>query len=177
MRPRFAFAARVMNRRVSGVRGLLGPRRARHWHDVATPGRLGSAGPYMDGPRVLSVYTTALRARPGACAVIASVSAAAIGDAFAQLTSYTVARAGWTYRDSFAKDAYWMCRDSTVPDPYFGSDLSLARLATFTTIVGSLVGIGGEFWYRQLLRKFPGWTYEVVLRTILDKVRTTVVTR
>ena len=131
----------------------------RTWHDVATQGRLGSPDTCSKGPRLLSAYTEQLHLRPRTCAVISSFIAAALGDASAQMATCVLVRTRWVDRDDAEKD------------PYFSADFSCQRAASFSFTVGSLVGVGGEFWYRHLLRKFPGWTYEVALRTILDLVR------
>ena len=45
----------------------------------------------------------------------------------------------------------------------------VVRTVGFVGVSAALVGVGGEVWYRALLRKFPDWTYHVALRTILDQ--------
>lgn len=131
----------------------------RLWHDVANQGRLGSLEPCPNGPRILSAYTVALHRWPRTCSVISCFVAASLGDVAAQLTTNALVRIGWKGQDIAARDEY------------FSADFSAQRTLTFSLVVSSLVGFCGDVWYRQLLVKFPGWTYEVALRTILDQVR------
>mmetsp|Transcript_8880 Transcript_8880/g.19666 ORF Transcript_8880/g.19666 Transcript_8880/m.19666 type:complete len:247 (+) Transcript_8880:3-743(+) len=133
---------------------------SRRWHDVANKGRLGCAAAATDGnvPSILSLYAYMLRQHPFKCAAVAATSAAAFGDAIAQLLACG-ARQYELFCTGFVET-----RES-----YSWALPSLTRCTVYATVVGSIVGVGGELWYRQLLRHFPGWTYDVALRTVLDQ--------
>ena len=78
-----------------------------------------------------------------------------IGDAYVRHDNPYSAMADLASRPRLAADT----------SPEYG----VARTVRFAAVVGGLVGCAGELWYRRLLVSFPGWTYEVVLRTIVDQ--------
>ena len=51
-------------------------------------------------------------------------------------------------------------------------EMGLMRTMRFAILSGVAVGCAGEMWFRRLLRKMPGFTYEAVLRGVFDQVRT-----
>ena len=121
----------------------------RGWHDVWTWGRLGLPGPELDPklPPVLRGIMQAMHARPRLCAVVCATTAAAAGDICAQALSELKQS---DERASIASRA--------------------ARVATHAGLVGILVGGAGDVWFRALVLRFPGHTYEAALRSILDQV-------
>ena len=155
---------------------LIAPRRsgARRWHDVASPGRLGDASPPAHLPAVLRTYLRALHRRPLAAATVAAASAAATGDILAQ-SAYVLGADGSVrptdapaqHRDRYAA----MANMAATPSLIEGAtpETGVLRTVRFAAVVGALVGAGGELWFRRLLRYFPGWTYDVALRTMVDQ--------
>lgn len=153
----------------------------RGWHDVASPGRLGDPAPAADLPAALRFYLRMLHESPLAVTTATAVSAAAIGDSLAQLVAWS---------DVEARYAAWATGDGTFQQhsPYRGRMQTLAELSAeptlqegasvelgpirtlrFALLAGALGGGGGELWFRRaLLPTFPGWTYEVALRTAFD---------
>ena len=122
-------------------------------HDVCTPGRLGagaiSADAWSTLPWPLQRYLRALHERPMAMAVSGAGCAAFVGDCAARLVAAVAGDAKLPSGDDVPRGA--------------------VRTAGFVGVSAALVGVGGEIWYRALLRKFPDWTYHVALRTILDQ--------
>jgi hypothetical protein len=143
----------------------------RHWHDVATPGRLGDATASAQLPQALRVYLRFLHNRPLAGAAAGSALAAAAGDVLSQVVQVTgldmIGDAYVRHDNPYSAMADLASRPRLAADasPEYG----VARTVRFAAVVGGLVGCAGELWYRRLLVSFPGWTYEVVLRTIVDQ--------
>ena len=116
----------------------------RLFHDVCTAGRLGMPADAVDAtlPRPLQSYLRALHDRPTAAATVTAGCTAAVGDGVARI-------------------AAWALDDAEVAR-------GISRTVCFAGWSALAVGVGGSIWYRALRRKFPGDTYEVALRTILD---------
>ena len=149
----------------------------RRWHDVASPGRLGDASPPAHLPAALRAYLRALHCRPLAAATVGAAAAAAAGDAMAQ-SAYVLGADGMSnvrtagagpaqHRDRYAA----MAAMAVTPTLIEGAvpETGVLRMVRFAAVVGTLVGAGGELWFRRLLRPFPGWTYDVALRTMVDQ--------
>ena len=66
-----------------------------------------------------------------------------------------------TAGDGAARAVAWALGDTEAAQ-------GISRTAYFAGGSALAVGVGGRLWYRALLRKFPGETYEVALRTALD---------
>jgi hypothetical protein len=161
---------------VAAAAAVRGSTRA--WHDVATVGRLGDPALPNDAPALLRAHHRLLHERPLLSAAAGATAAAAAGDALAQLAHVCgleewIDRLGASptqdrrYRDASAVAAEIASR----ADAQVGAaptELGPARAARFACAVGLLVGCGGELWYRRLRGPFPGWTYDVALRTIVD---------
>jgi hypothetical protein len=89
-----------------------------------------------------------LRHRPILAAVTTSAAAAAVGDVLAQTIEYGLGRDG-------AMDIDWQSR--------------LLRTGGAATFGALVIGLGGEVWFQALAKKFPGRTYESVVRLTLDQ--------
>ena len=131
----------------AGGRHYVGWQR-RSWHDVTTMGRFGLATTDGALPRPLRAYLHALHARPRTCAVAGAAAAGAAGDILAQLFE----AASSTMNG--ASDA-----EPTSPSA------RAARTLTHAALVGALVGGVGDLWFRSLLKKFPGHSYEACTHT------------
>ena len=120
-------------------------RSGRCWHDVCSPGRLGDHAPDASLPYIVKTHAQWLHKRPIVVNAIGAGAAGATGDLLAQLASRLADESAAT----------------TPPDL-----LRALRLACFG---GMFVGVAGELWFRALVRRLPGATYESALRAILDQ--------
>ena len=169
--------------------------RSRAWHDVASPGRLGDPAPAATLPAALRAYLQARHAKPVATATATVAATAALGDALAQFTTWSdvearvsrlVGGGGTTeqqqqqqqqqssqlrphspYRGGLQSEA------ARSAEPVLRSDVSVElgpqRTLRFAALAGALAGGAGELWFRRaLLVSFPGWTYDVALRTAFE---------
>jgi len=89
-----------------------------------------------------------LRHRPILAAVMTGSAAAAVGDVLAQTIECGLGWEGATGTD-------WPSR--------------LLRTGGIAAFGGLVVGLGGEVWFQALAKKFPGSTYESVVRLTLDQ--------
>jgi len=118
------------------------PGLTRRFHDVCTAGRNGMPDPPTTLPQPLQLYLRAMHASPLVTGTISVGCAATAGDGMARV-------------------AAWAMGDTQVAQ-------GISRTAYFAGWSALAVGVGGRLWYRALLRRFPGETYEVALRTCLD---------
>ena len=169
-------SARLLSSRTPTVRArrLLPP--ARRWHDVASPGRLGDPEPEAWVPPILRSYLRVLHDRPLTITSATCVATAALGDALAQLTSWsgfdtTLDDFFFNGRRPFGGELYATALRSSEATMQAGvsAELGPMRTVRFAALAGGLAGYAGERWFRSLLGPFPGWTYEVALRTIVDQ--------
>jgi len=144
---------------------------ARRWHDVATPGRLGDPSASNELPLPIRSYLGLLHKRPMAGAATGAAIAAAIGDVLAQAVQASglasVVDGCVTHHDPYSAMADLSSRPQLIDGA--STELGVLRTARFAATVGALVGCAGELWFRHLLGPFPGWTYDVALRTIVDQ--------
>ena len=151
----------------------------RGWHDCASPGRLGDPAPDASLPSALRAYLGLLHRRPFTVSMASAGAAAAAGDTLAQLITWSDAetRLGDAMRlivreaphrgamQAEANRAALQTLREGVTE-----ELGPVRTLRFAALVGVLAGGAGEYWFRfALLPTFPGWTYEVALRTIFDQ--------
>jgi len=130
---------------------LRQPRRG--WHDVTTLSRRlpDGAKPTVPAslPLPLRAHLRMLRTRPMLTAAACGAAAAAAGDAIAQTIELALDWEGST-------SVTWSSR--------------LIRMGGLAVFGGLVVGCGGEVWFRALSKKFPGDTYESVVRLTLDQL-------
>lgn len=146
----------------------------RRWHDVVNSGRLGSLEAEGGAPTLVRHYLALLHHQPLASAAVGATAAAALGDTLAQLTwcSGLDARFGRLLdycQRRVGSYAVWAAALAT-PELEEGAspELGLGRALRYATVVGAVVGVGGELWFRRLLAAVPGVTYEVALRASFD---------
>lgn len=151
---------------------------ARCWHDVASPGRLGSASA-AGAPRPVRFYLRLLHEQPFATVAAASTFSAAAGDLAAQLAWMLGVRVrgvgiGDEARFGHGGVSLSAIAALSVPSTLQGvnPEMGLMRTMRFAILSGVAVGCAGEMWFRRLLRKMPGFTYEAMLRGVFDQVRT-----
>jgi hypothetical protein len=148
----------------------------RGWHVVASPGRLGDPDA-STVPALLRAYLRALHVRPVAASAATATAAAAAGDLLAQLHTWSDVDARVNaylsaescrapFSGSMAAQADRSAQPTLRPDA--SVELGPARTLRFAALTGVFAGGAGEPWFRALLGAFPGWTYEVVLRTVFD---------
>ena len=114
----------------------------RRFHDVMTAGRNGMPDPPSTLPQPLQLYLRSMHTSPMVTGTVSAGCAATAGDGIARIVA-------------------WAMGDTQVAQ-------GISRTAYFAGWSALAVGVGGRLWYRALLRKFPGETYEVALRTCLD---------
>ena len=128
-------------------------------------------------PSPLRYHARILHEQPLAAAASTAFATAAIGDCLAQLVW---ASGVYSAVEAFIPSEMGMptaalaamaTMSSAQPLPGVDPELGWQRTLRFAGIVGALVGVAGESWFRRLLRPFPGWTYDVALRTTFDQVR------
>ena len=112
-----------------------------------------------------------------ACALLGATAAAAVGDALAQgiAAAGLDAPRGHEYEGQYSSGMEAMAAQITNPDRVEGGapEMGVWRTARYAAVVGVLAGAAGEVWFRRLLVSFPGFTYDVALRTLVDQVRLT----
>ena len=140
---------------------------------------MGDPAPSEHLPAAVKAYLRQLHAKPSRAAAATAATAAAVGDGLAQLYWLSgmhsfVSKAmeyepmpGRPESISAAKTKLTMAQ----PLPGAEAETGVLRTLRFAGLVGVVVGIAGELWFRRLLRPFPGWTYDVALRTTFDQVR------
>ena len=148
----------------------------RRWHDVATPGRLGIMDAESSAPGALSRLLQMMHRRPLMSAAAMATTTAAVGDMLAQLTlAFDSGRAGSSApvaRPQYANPHAAVAAMLASPKLIDGAlpETGWQRTARFAATVGILAGIGGELWFRGLLMSYPGWTYNSMVRTVVDQV-------
>ena len=151
----------------------------RGWHDVASPGRLGDAAADEAAPAALRAYLRLLHHRPLATTTATATATAALGDMCAQFMTWTDldtrlgALIGGEGRAPFRGSSHQAVAElAAEPTMMPGASVELGPVRTlrFALLTGGLVGGLGELWFRRvLLVSFPGWTYDVLLRTVFDQ--------
>lgn len=127
------------------------------------------------------MHLRALHRLPLLTHVATASTVAAVGDALAQLAAWTdvegrVARlkehdfraAPSPFRGPMQAEAERAAEPALQHDVEI--ELGPLRTLRFAILIGGLVGGAGELWFRRaLLPTFPGWTYDVALRTAFDQ--------
>ena len=103
-----------------------------------------------------------------------AVGAAAVGDGLAQLV-WASGLESWMAALPPSLGGRYSGAIPAMADAFSAEPLDVApetgvvRTLRFAAIVGGLAGVAGELWFRRLLLTFPGWTYDVALRTVFDQ--------
>lgn len=145
-------------------------RGCRRWHDVACAGRLGDA---RASGSFYAPWLRLLHRRPLAAAAAGAAASAALGDGLAQAWS----AAGFDAQRSAESDGHYgsgaaaMAAIHATPKLVEGASPEMGpwRTARYAATVGLLAGVAGELWFRALLARFPGDTYNVAMRALVDQ--------